>query len=50
MSMYVFNGVHRVYNGDLELLQVSRGHIDVIRSIIHIPDRKQVICINCVHA
>ena len=33
----------RVYNRSLELVQVSRGHTDVIRDIIHIPDKKQVI-------
>ena len=32
----------RVYNRNLELVQVSRGHSDAIRAVIHIPDRKQV--------
>ena len=36
------HGVCRVYSRNLELLQVSRGHSDVIRTIIHIPERKQV--------
>jgi WD40 repeat protein len=33
----------KMYNRSLELVQVSRGHSDVIRSIIHIPDRKQYV-------
>ena len=42
VSSVVFSPLCRVYNRDLELLQVSRGHTDSIRALIHIPDRKQV--------
>ena len=33
---------YRIYDGQLELIQVSRGHEDDIRDILHIPELDQV--------
>ena len=34
--------VCRIYNEQLHLLQCNRGHDDIIKSIIHIPELNQV--------
>ncbi len=41
----------RMYNTDLELLQVCRGHEDSVRAILHIPEDDQVcVCGGKVYA
>ena len=34
--------LYRIYDNHLELIQVSRGHEDCIRDIVHIPELDQV--------
>jgi len=37
---------YRVYDNSLQLMQVSCGHTDTIKTIIHIPERDQVcVCV-----
>ena len=33
----------RVYNTELELLQVCRGHVDTVRVITHVPENDQYL-------
>lgn len=37
----------RIYDNSLQLLQVSCGHTDTIKAIIHIPERDQVLIHAC---
>ncbi|XP_064393022.1 uncharacterized protein LOC135340631 [Halichondria panicea] len=37
------HNVIRVYNTDLELLQVCRGHEDSVRAVLHIPENDQYV-------
>ena len=48
--MHIMNLSYRVYDNSLQLMQVSCGHTDTIKTIIHIPEREQVCVCVCVHA
>jgi len=40
--LFVEKKYGRVYSGELEMLQVFRGHEDTIQAVIHIPELDQV--------